>query len=139
MGYYIDELYSKRAQLLVAIHSRDNLGADASNTARALAAMDSVSNRLRREINTIDDEIEFFQTILSEIAGHNVMDVVNRLGGLDLIREQKGIGTVRLRLVVGKYEIPAEYPLLVYRDDKRTLAKQLGYSLGRTLYQLMSA
>ena len=139
MGNYIDELYSKRAQLLVSIHSRDNLGSDASNTARALAAMDSVSNSLRREINTIDDEIDFFQTIMSEIVGHNVMDVINRLGGLNLIRERTGVNTVRLRLVVGKFEMPAEYSLLAYRDDKQSLAKQLGYLLGRTLYQLMRA
>ncbi len=139
MNDYINELYSKRAQLLTTIRSRDNLGADASNTARALAASDSVSIRVRREIHTIDEEIEFLQTILSEIANHNAMGVINRLGGLNLIREQTSIDTVRLRLIVGKYELSGEYSMLVYRDDKRSLAKELGYLLGRTLYQLMRA
>ena len=137
MSDYINGLYSKRAQLLTSIHSRDNLGADASNTARALAAMDSVSNRLRREINAIDDEIEFLTNIMSEAMNYNAGNDINRMGGLDLIREQTGMMTVRLIFVVGDFAIPAEYSLQLYAQDRKALSRQIGSILGRTLYQLM--
>ncbi len=138
MSDYINGLYSKRDQLLTSIHSRDNLGADASNTARALAAMDSVSTRLRREINAIDDEIEFLTNIMSEVMRSNAGNDINRMGGLELIREQTGMMTVRLIFVIGDYAIPAEYSIHLYQQGRKALSKQIGSTVARTLYQLMN-
>jgi len=136
---YINELYRKKEMLRSTIIDRDNLGADATNTARALASMDGVSNRAREDIRAIDDEIEFLQTIVSEVINLNVGDVINQMGGCHLLREQTGIATIRLIIVVGKYSIPAEYPMMRYRDDKHALSKQIGNAIGRTLYQLIGA
>ena len=125
MSDYINDLYRKKELLRASIIERDRLGPSASNTARALAAMDGVSSRAREDIRAINDEIEFLQTITSEVIDHNAGNTINQMGGCHLLREKKGIETIRLTIIVGEYAIPAEYTLQLYREDKQALSKQL--------------